>query len=37
MGAERYEGLWRENLKKGDHLEDPDTDGSVTPQRVLKE
>ena len=37
MGTDRCAGLWRENLKQGDHLEDPDTDGRATPKRILKE
>lgn len=32
-----YVGLWRDNLNKGDHLEDPDTDGSAILKQVLKE
>ena len=36
MDMDRYAGLWRENLKKEDYLEDPDTDGSAEPKRVLK-
>jgi hypothetical protein len=37
MSTDRYAGLWRDNLKKGDHLEDPDTDGSAILKQVSKE
>jgi hypothetical protein len=37
MCADMYGGLWRDNLKKGDHLEDPDTDWSAIMKQVLEE
>jgi hypothetical protein len=27
--GEVHTGIWRENVRKGDHLEDPDVDGKI--------
>jgi hypothetical protein len=37
MSTDVYAGFWRDNLKKGDHLKDPDTDASAILKQVLKE
>ena len=37
MSTDMYAGLWRVNLKKGDHLEDPDIERSAILKQVLKE
>jgi hypothetical protein len=34
---EMHTGIWRRNLKKGDHLEDLGIDGSTVSKRILKE